>query len=377
MRETTIVVLGVEHSIQLVSEFHQPAVFRAFNDRVSPHAICIERSPEEFARSDFYEFTYEQQFLTVPYAKDRGIPVYPIDWLPKNDDQALVWGISDLESPPFLRNQGGFQGFVSFPEENRSLDFFFAEQEEHINKYRSWCSQPQPVGAQDFPRRLFLYRTFLQAMRIKAVIDTFPGKTVLVVVGAMHKSDIENILGNTPGLRILQPSYYGYPTQEELKRCSTTFDLFAIASFNLLGVQSHHVSVNWDWVTRIMADMAQHDLTSETKLLDVRYRVLRGVIKPADAVNALTELLLQTNPAERFTFTGVKDRRRVDSYFDPWGNMTVKQRIQVELAREYRKLGRDNESHEILTQLKTESDLTALQKQQIEGYWNPYVTAMD
>jgi hypothetical protein len=34
----------------------------------------------------------------------------------------------------------------------------------------------------------------------------------------------------------------------------------------------------------------------------------------------------------------MKDRWRLDSYFDPFGNLSVKQRLQIEIARENSKL---------------------------------------
>jgi hypothetical protein len=128
--KTKIVILGVGHSPQLVAEGYQPAVFRAFFDRVKPDAICIERAPQEFARNDYYEFTYEQQYLTVPYAKEHRIPLYPIDWLPTAEDTLLAYNISDLERPPFVRPKAGFQGFISFTDKaDLSLDLFHAETE--------------------------------------------------------------------------------------------------------------------------------------------------------------------------------------------------------------------------------------------------------
>ena len=54
--QATLVILGVvEHSAQLVAEFYQPAVFRAFFQRVQPDVISVERSPQEFLRGDYYE----------------------------------------------------------------------------------------------------------------------------------------------------------------------------------------------------------------------------------------------------------------------------------------------------------------------------------
>ena len=73
---TEIVVLGVAHAGMLVAESYQPAVLRAYIDRVQPDAICVERSPEEFARGSHYEFTYEIQSLVVPYARAQQIPIW-------------------------------------------------------------------------------------------------------------------------------------------------------------------------------------------------------------------------------------------------------------------------------------------------------------
>jgi hypothetical protein len=66
--QTRVVILGVDHSAQLVSRAYRPAVVEAFIARVKPDAICIERDPEDFATGDFYEFTYEVSEICVPSA---------------------------------------------------------------------------------------------------------------------------------------------------------------------------------------------------------------------------------------------------------------------------------------------------------------------
>ena len=113
--KTRVVVLGVSHSAQLVADSYQPAVLRAFIQRLRPAAIAFERSPEQYARNDHYEFTYEIQYLTLPYARELGIPVHPIDWYPPVDDQLLGFGV-DLDLPPIVRPGTGFQAFLSFPD---------------------------------------------------------------------------------------------------------------------------------------------------------------------------------------------------------------------------------------------------------------------
>src|SRR6185312_16970132 len=98
-----------------------------------------------------------------------------------------------------------------FPQEILDLDLFFAESAAARDRIAAWYDQPRQPGERDFSRRLGLYRTFLQAMRIKAVARQHPGETVLVVIGYFHKGDIEGVLAGTPGIEIVQPSTFGRP----------------------------------------------------------------------------------------------------------------------------------------------------------------------
>lgn len=142
---TKIVVLGVEHSAQLVAPTYQPAEFIAFFNRVKPAAICIERDPDDYARGDFYDFTYEQQNIAIPYGQKDKIPIFPIDWLPSSDDSMLVWAIPDITAPPFLRNPSGFRGFIVFDDHNDlSRTLFFAEQSSERAQADSWYDSNEP-----------------------------------------------------------------------------------------------------------------------------------------------------------------------------------------------------------------------------------------
>ena len=70
---TEVIILGVEHGLQLVNPRHQPAALRAFFNAVEPDAICVERSPLRFSRGDHYEFTYEIQDVIVPWARENSV----------------------------------------------------------------------------------------------------------------------------------------------------------------------------------------------------------------------------------------------------------------------------------------------------------------
>jgi hypothetical protein len=54
--------------------------------------------------------------------------------------------------------------------------------------------------------------------------------------------------------------------------------LFAIASFNLLGMQAKTGNVNWDWMNRILAQLEKQEATTENLLLKTRLQVLTDQI---------------------------------------------------------------------------------------------------
>ncbi|MEO8453505.1 MAG: hypothetical protein ABI647_27220, partial [Gemmatimonadota bacterium] len=218
---TRVVVLGVSHSAQLVSERAQPAAYRAFFDRLHPDGIAIERPPEQFARGDHYEFTYEIQSIVVPYARAKQIPLFPVDWMPPLDDQLLGFGV-DLDRPPVIRPRSGFQGFLVFSDSaSLRLSLLFADQEPDRAANRAWYQTAGPNAARDLARRLFLYRTFMQARRIAKAAESVPGRTLLVVIGSMHKDEVERILAADPSIEVVQPSTIGAPDPAAVAAATT------------------------------------------------------------------------------------------------------------------------------------------------------------
>lgn len=366
---TRVVILGVDHNgAQLISQAQQPAAFRAFIDRVRPDGICIERSPEEFARGDYYEFTFEQQDIVVPYALERHIALHPIDWIPRSDDLELGIGI-DLSQPPPIRPTQGFQSFETHPASGLTSPLFYAESESSRQETRDFASRPPAKPRYDYSRRMFMYRTFLQAMRIARAARQHRGGTLLVVVGSLHKDDLERILADEPGVIVVQPSTFGAPAPAELQRGIRMQDRFMIATFNLLGLQST-VAVDWDWLRRTVAELAASG-GHEAQLFAIRLDYLTKKITPQDALARYESLERATGEQEAFHWTGVKYRQRLDSSFDPFGNLTVKQRVLLEIARVAHRLGQDPRVTPIEDQLS--GQLNAQQAAQLRAYWKPYV----
>ncbi|WP_031373582.1 hypothetical protein [Lysobacter antibioticus] len=360
-----VIVLGVDHAAQLVSERDQPALLDAFLDRAKPDAICIERAPEAFARGDFYEFTYEVQDVAVPFARRHGIELCPIDWEPPAEDQRLGFGLS-LDAPPELRPAKGFMGFLAFGQEASMRDFFHADDPAKLAKVASWAATPATRAKHDLPRRLYLYRTYLQAQRIAAAARAHPGGTVVVVVGEFHKHDIEAILKDEPGVRLVQPSSLGRPDAKAIAAHDRIEYRTAIASFNLLGQQSVAGPVDYGYVGRAVAALEAAGATPQARLFRVRLDLLQGRIERGEAIARYRAIAADAGDA-RFAWTGVKDVARVDSWFDPFGNLDVRRRALLEAARESWAAGDAAAASELL-EACTEG-LSLRQREQLRGYW--------
>jgi hypothetical protein len=87
----------------------------------------------------------------------------------------------------------------------------------------------------------------------------------------------------------------------------------------------------------------------------------------------LERLATSADTAARFAFTGVGDARRLDSYFDPFGNLGVRQRALVETARAWTLAGRPLEAARVQTALRSDGPWSPLRRAQVAAYWDGYV----
>ncbi|MFK3646865.1 hypothetical protein ACI2IY_00305 [Lysobacter enzymogenes] len=362
---TTVVVLGVDHAAQLVAERDQPALLEAFLDRAKPDAICIERTPDAYARGDFYEFTYEVQDVAVPFARRRGIELCPIDWEPPVEDQRLGFGMA-LDTPPELRPLKGMFGFLSFAAPSLQRELFHADDPAKLEKVTAWAATPAARRKHDLPRRLYLYRTYLQAQRIAAAARAHPGGTIAVVIGEFHKHDIEAILADEAGLRVVQPSSLGRPDAGEVAAHDRPEYRAAIAVFNLLGVQSASGAVDFAFVGRALAAWEAEDASAQTRLLRTRLERLQGRIGREEAIARYRAVAADAGDS-KFLWNGVKDAARVDSWFDPFGNLDVRRRALLEAAREAQAGGDAATAAGWLDDCA--AGLNPRQQAQLRGYW--------
>ncbi|TSB46049.1 hypothetical protein [Alkalicoccobacillus porphyridii] len=275
-----------------------------------------------------------------------------------------------MEQPPFIREQGTYKDFLFFPQPfTYENDFFYSERKEGKEEIDRWIAN-EKAGEADFPRRLFLYRTFMQAMHIKQVAKEASGKVVLVVVGHMHKHDIENILKENEDIELVQSSSYGYPSDQEINNNIEQMDRSFILAFNLLGVQASH-GVDWDWM-RVLIEEFQGNI-AETILFQTRLDVLTNKITPEAAIHQYQTALDSVEDNKRFSFQRDVEGDRVDTYYDPFGGVSIKIRLFIELAREYYKLSHLQRVEELKEHILNLDEMNSLKKLQIQGYWEKHL----
>jgi len=145
---------------------------------------------------------------------------------------------------------------------------------------------------------------------------------------------------------------------------------YAIASFNLLGVQAGTGNINYAFVDEAVAALAQSTPSAEVDLYRTRLDLLRKRITSEQAVERYRTIATAAGDAP-FSWTGVSDNQRVDSYFDPFGNLSVRQRALLEAARELGGSTRMVEAEAIAGTIANELD--PAKSRQFQAYFERYI----
>lgn len=367
---TTVVILGVEHGAQLLAEQYRPAVLRAWLERVAPDGIAVERHPDAFAAGDFYGFTIEIQDIALPWARARGVPIHPFDWEPPREEMALAFGF-DLQATPLIRPDAGWGGFIGYPTGRvAGMSLFLGEDPAARERVAAFAATPSANVTGEMARRLFLYRTFLQARRIEKAAAMHRGGTLVVVVGAMHQPDLESLLGRLPGISLVAASTFGHPTQDEMERQETASDLIATAWATLFSVHARREPPDHSWVARVVDRLEGTVPAEELAILRLHLDEFTGRTTPEMALDRWLDLGSTTPAAAGPSWTGRVDAPRIDSDFDAFAGLTLRQRALHEASRAARGLGRDANAAALRDQVAAE--LSDIARVQYLAYWERF-----
>jgi tetratricopeptide (TPR) repeat protein len=215
-RRETILIVGVEHAPgQFQSEKFSPAHIRATLEAFKPQVVGVESNPEWFAEGQFYRSTYEAQHLAVPFARDNKIPVYGIDWIGNLRENDYSWrrhiervrNIKKvLENPvvEFVQYQYGLSSWSHqiAIEDSPERDFNVLNGTEYGEKSLKWIDDGKVKKGS--PQEYMEQRDNHIVDYIAAVANKHPGTRIAIVIGAMHKADLERKL-RVKGFRVVGP----------------------------------------------------------------------------------------------------------------------------------------------------------------------------
>lgn len=211
-RKETILIIGVQHAPgQFWSEKFSPAHIRATLEAFNAQVIGVESNPEWFAKGQYYKATYEAQHLAVPFARENKIPVYGIDWIgEKNYSQrthtAQVKNIKKILDSPVVdpaKYQYGLSSWNNqLPAQEDAPDFDVLNGAEYGEKIVKWIDEGK--GKKGSAQEYMEERNNHIVEYIRAVANRHMGSRIAIVIGAMHKSDLERKL-RTRGFKVVEP----------------------------------------------------------------------------------------------------------------------------------------------------------------------------
>lgn len=215
-RQETILIIGVEHAPgQFRSEKFSPAHIRATLEAFKPQVLGVESNPEWFANGQFYRSTYEAQHLAVPFARDNKIPVYGIDWIGNLRENDYSWrrhieqvgNIKKVLESPITESTPYQYGLSSWShqiagEDSPERDFNVLNGSEYGEKSLKWIDEGK--SKKGSPQEYMEERDNHIVNYITSVANKHSGSRIAIIIGAMHKADLEHKL-RLKGFRVTGP----------------------------------------------------------------------------------------------------------------------------------------------------------------------------
>ena len=239
-----IVVLGTAHApAMFAGEAYTPAHIRAALEAIAPDVVAVECHPSWFEVGRFHMSTYEAQGVAVPFARERGLPVYGVDWKDiadwdrteeRNALAAASWLRPALKSgEPLPMTHFGFRApDAPAGKQAPAMDWLHLNSEEYgRQQYRGKSPEDADFG----PRR---DREI--AAHCARVLAAHPGKRLALVIGAFHKPYQEIFAQRLPGVRVLRMGRdIPWPEAESVRAAWRPRDLLVTLGHRIDGFDYH------------------------------------------------------------------------------------------------------------------------------------------
>lgn len=360
-KPTEVVIIGTRHSAQLEYEDHAPARMRALLNRIDPAAVGVETTPAWFAENVFFEIAYESYGVAVPWAREKGKEVRAVDWQAGSIEliNALSWPDTGPEASESDQSELD-QSDEHLPLELRDMrELLFADTPEWrdaVNREYAYAT-PDANPWNEAIRRYMLYRNLMIAREIVNLAADYEGHRLAVLIGAAHKPDLDLFLERVPNIVVRHASeWWGEGLHEdEVAAEERRPDHLAILWFNLAGRHVQPADVNLARMDALLARLeAAGPFDPEVRFLRSRWHDVAGEIDEALEIyrflaweaewedrpftypdRSLAQRVVEWNArdAENLGFPSQAELG-LGNVISPVGNLTIRQRILYELARQ-------------------------------------------
>lgn len=351
---------------------YTPAHVRAALEKYQPTIVGVESNPLWFSHGMFADVTYEAQYTAVPWAVERGIPVYGIDW--QNIEALGQWAKRGLEIHRAWRPDSAGT-LASFRERAQRLAGWIDAildsvegdpQKLHRDEIFAWYNsvtfarttwawwdsegRTDPAGAERGHRRFQILDTRDAHIvdQVLAVLRRYPGSRMAIIIGKSHKPNLDRRLASHDEVRVVQLQDVASVTAGDAEAAWRPIDAIAGLRESLDHPNAYYLNpdaVDRERVARLLARLEAAGIDSdELRYLRARYLVLE---KRYDEARSLLE------PLTSATDVSFSYRLSVD-----WG-LSVGQMARLALGQLHDLRGDRERALTLYQSLLTELELTA------------------
>ena len=215
-----VLVIGAAHSDLLRSPHFSPAHIRAALNVAEPTLVGVEANPIWFANGVCFPGTYECQGIAIPWATERHIPVYGIDW---QDYDRMVRDVEEGRLASGVSEAAEAVTLAALREEARSE---LAARGSADISFDEWNKRPPSVGAAH--AALMLRRDQHIAHQCCVLLRMYDSARLAVVIGAMHKAELDAMFAREPDIVVRRLEELGEVSESIIRAAWTQRDAFAV-----------------------------------------------------------------------------------------------------------------------------------------------------
>lgn len=270
-----VIVIGAAHSDLLRSPHFSPAHIRAALDVAEPTLVGVEANPIWFANGVFFPGTYECQGIAIPWAVERCIPVHGIDW---QDYDRMMRDVEEGRLSAGASEAAEAATLAALREEAHSE---LAARENADICFDEWNRRPPPVDAAHAD--LMLRRDQHIAHQCCVLLRMYDSARLAVVIGAMHKAELDAMFAGEPGIVVRQLEELGGVSESVIQAAWTRRDAFAVLTECLDGAVPYWFpeTIDHRWLREVarVAEDAEDD--PERVYLEARRLTAAGDMQTA------------------------------------------------------------------------------------------------